>query len=120
MEDIDLETQIRPSGLGTGGGTDHDDSSIRPRPAYRWEGILGDPIQKGPKAHRRWLAKFGAWFGLTPTWRQGIPSLGLSLDVELDGGQYVVMGATPGSGLTGAIDMDVKGKGKMLDSGLAS
>lgn len=38
MEDLDVETQAQSSTLGTGVGTDHDASSIRPRPAYRWEG----------------------------------------------------------------------------------
>jgi hypothetical protein len=35
MEEIDLETLAGPSTLGTGGGTDHDDASIRARPAYK-------------------------------------------------------------------------------------
>jgi hypothetical protein len=38
MDGVDLETQAQSSTLGTGVGTDHDASSIRPRPAYRWEG----------------------------------------------------------------------------------
>lgn len=125
MEDIDLETQAMPSTLGTGGGTDHDDSSIRPRPVFRWEGIFDDPMRVGGgkksknRSRRRWLAKFGAWFGVTPRWREGMPSLGVSLDVELDGkGRYVVMGAAGGSegvslrtGVAGSLK--VEGKGKM-------
>ncbi len=42
MEDIDIETQVPISTLGTGGGTDHNDPAIRPRPIFRWEGILSD------------------------------------------------------------------------------
>lgn len=124
MEDLDLETQAMPSTLGTGGGTDHDDSSIRPRPVFRWEGIFDDPMRVGGGSkkkskvwsRRRWLAKFGAWFGITPRWREGMPSLGVSLDVELDGkGRYVVMGAPGGSGGVGmsSSEVDGKGKGKM-------
>lgn len=36
MEEIDVETLTGPSTLGTGGGTDHDDVSIRARPAYKY------------------------------------------------------------------------------------
>lgn len=42
LDDIDIGSHARTSSLGTGGGTDHDDSSILPRPEYRWEGILED------------------------------------------------------------------------------
>ncbi|OBZ79861.1 hypothetical protein A0H81_01055 [Grifola frondosa] len=63
MEDIDLQTLARPSTLGTGGGTDHDDESIRARPAYRWEGILEDPLRKTKSRHQRLLAKFGVGSG---------------------------------------------------------
>ncbi|KAI0274852.1 hypothetical protein BC834DRAFT_814779 [Gloeopeniophorella convolvens] len=89
MEDIDIETQGRPSSLGTGGGTDHDDSSIRPRPAFRWEGILDDPLAK--KSHRKFLAKMGVWLGWTPIWRIGNRSVGVALDIRLDGDRYVLM-----------------------------
>lgn len=90
MEELDLQTLTGPSTLGTGGGTDHDDSSIRARPVYRWEGILGDPLRKR-RAHRSWTSKLGAWFGITPLWRAGTPSRGLSLDVQLENGRYVLM-----------------------------
>jgi len=90
MNGIDLEIQGQPSTLGTGGGTDHDDSSIRARPEYRWEGILSDPMQPG--CHRpSFLAKLGAWFGVTPLWRTGIPSPGVAVDVRLENGRYVLI-----------------------------
>ena len=91
MEEIDVQTQMHPSTLGTGGGTDHDDSSIRARPLYRWEGILEDPLVKHERRTPNFFAKLGVWFGVTPRWRRGIPSMGLALDVELDNGRYVVL-----------------------------
>ena len=89
MEDVDIETQVPLSTLGTGGGTDHDDSVIRPRPMFRWEGILSDPLAK-KRPGRNFLSKMGVWLGLTPFWRIGNGSLGVALDVQLDGEQYVL------------------------------
>lgn len=89
MDGVDLETQGPTSSLGTGGGTDYDVSFTRMRPAYRWEGLLEDPIRTG-KRRRRWLAKFGAWFGITPVWRTGLSSNGLSLRVRLENGRYII------------------------------
>lgn len=40
MEEVDMDTLAGPSTLGTGGGTDHDDGSIRARPAYRYASIF--------------------------------------------------------------------------------
>ncbi|KAI0308006.1 hypothetical protein B0F90DRAFT_1621291 [Multifurca ochricompacta] len=91
MEDIDIETQVPLSTLGTGGGTDHDDSTIRPRPVFRWEGILSDPLAKKEPGHKL-LSKLGVWLGLTPFWRTGSGSLGLALDVYLEGDEYVLSG----------------------------
>ena len=91
MEDIDAQTQARPSSMGTGNGTDENDSSIRPRPLYRWEGMLEDPLRNTRQHHQPLLAKLGVWFGLTPRWRSGVPSMGLALDVRLDNGQYVLL-----------------------------
>lgn len=91
MEEIDAQAQARPSSLGTGGGTDHDDESIRARPVYRWEGIMDDPLRKRQRHKPKLFAKFGVWLGLTPLWRSGIPSMGLALDVRLDHGQYVLL-----------------------------
>ncbi|KAI0348576.1 hypothetical protein BDW22DRAFT_1319309 [Trametopsis cervina] len=91
MEEVDGQTQARPSTLGTGGGTDHDDESIRARPLYRWEGILDDPLLKHERHSANFFAKLGVWFGVTPRWRSGIPSMGLALDVQLRNGQYVVI-----------------------------
>ncbi|KAJ7103568.1 hypothetical protein B0H15DRAFT_812784 [Mycena belliarum] len=105
MDEVDMETLAQSSTLGTGPGTDHDASSIRPRAAYRWEGLLQDPYSTGTP-HRRFFAKLGAWLGLTPLWRSGTPSQGISLDVRLDGNRYVLIGTdstrsldynTPGS-----------------------
>ncbi|KZT30532.1 hypothetical protein NEOLEDRAFT_1053472 [Neolentinus lepideus HHB14362 ss-1] len=90
MEELDLQTLTGPSTMGTGGGTDHDDSSIRARPAYRWEGILNDPLRKR-RGRKSFIGKLGAWFGITPLWRSGSPSRGLSLDVQLDNGRYILM-----------------------------
>lgn len=91
MEQVDARAEARPSTLGTGGGTDHDDESIRARPVYRWEGIMGDPLRKHEQHRAKLLAKLGVWLGLTPRWRSGIPSMGLALDVKLDHGQYVLL-----------------------------
>ena len=91
MEEIDLETQARPSTLGTGNGTDYDDVSIRARPNFRWEGILSDPLVEKLRGRRQWLAKMGAWLGVTPLWRSGIPSPGVALDVRLENGRYVLL-----------------------------
>ncbi|KAI0082304.1 hypothetical protein K474DRAFT_1655685 [Panus rudis PR-1116 ss-1] len=91
MEEVDEHTQGQPSTLGTGGGTDHDDESIRPRPMYRWEGILGDKLSRHRHHHRDLWAKFGVWFGITPRWRAGIPTRGLALDVALENGRYVLL-----------------------------
>ncbi|KDQ63598.1 hypothetical protein JAAARDRAFT_119276 [Jaapia argillacea MUCL 33604] len=101
MEDVDIQTQARSSTLGTGGGTDHDDASIRPRPTFRWEGILADPIRQG-KRHRNLFAKFEAWFGLTPLWRSGTPSNGVSLDVVLENGRYLVLNPDGSTSLSGS------------------
>ena len=92
MEDIDILTQGATSTLGTGGGTDHDASGIRARPTYRWEGLLNDPPRKGGhEGRKKWLRKLGAWFGITPLWRSGSPSNGISLDVKLENGRYVLL-----------------------------
>jgi hypothetical protein len=89
MEDVDIETQVPLSTLGTGGGTDHDDPVIRPRPMFRWEGILSDPLVKKAPGHNL-LSKLGVWLGLTPFWRTRSGSLGVALDVHLEGDQYVL------------------------------
>ncbi|KAJ3779177.1 hypothetical protein FB446DRAFT_782719 [Lentinula raphanica] len=93
MESIDVEIQMEglSSMLGTGGGTDHDDSSIIVRPEYKWEGVLTDTIQ-----HHRWrrkkvLSKLGAWFGITPLWRVGAVSPGVAIDVRLENGRYILL-----------------------------
>jgi len=92
MEDIDVLTQGGSSTLGTGGGTDHNNSWIRYRPTYRWEGLLSDPPHKGGLEGRRgWLVKLQAWFGISPLWRSGSPSNGISFDVQLKNGRYVLL-----------------------------
>ena len=111
MEEIDVQTQARPSTLGTGGGTDHDDYSIRARPLYRWEGIMEDPLRKRQKHTGNFLAKLGVWFGITPLWRAGIPSMGLALDVQLVNGQYVVVR----NGAAGGMDVSSSSLAKDID-----
>lgn len=49
----------RSSSQGTGGGTDHDDTSIRERPLYKYEEAF-------MKHRGKWQGKFAVWFGLTP------------------------------------------------------
>ncbi|KAG9222767.1 hypothetical protein CCMSSC00406_0004681 [Pleurotus cornucopiae] len=88
MEGVDMG---QSSTLGTGGGTDHDDESLRPRPTYRWEGLLMDPVRGRRRRRDGWFVKLGAYLGLTPIWRSGSPSKGVSLDVQLQNGRYVVL-----------------------------
>ncbi|PIL31892.1 hypothetical protein GSI_06596 [Ganoderma sinense ZZ0214-1] len=99
MEEIDLQTLPRPSTLGTGGGTEYDDGEIRARPTYRWEGILDDPVRKQKPHQRRFLSRLAVWFGVSPLWRTGDASQGLSLDVRLENGKYVLL---DGEGLSSA------------------
>ena len=96
MEDVDIETQVPLSTLGTGGGTDHNDSVIRPRPMFRWEGIFSDPLVK-KEPGQQLLSKLRVWLGLTPFWRTGSRSLGVALDVHLEGDQYVLSDDLNGS-----------------------
>ena len=91
MEEVDLQTQAQPSTLGTGGGTDHDDSSIRARPLYRWEGILSDDLSSHERHHRDFLSKLAVWFGISPRWRAGVPTRGLALDVKAENGRYILL-----------------------------
>ncbi|KAH8120174.1 hypothetical protein DFH11DRAFT_1558766 [Phellopilus nigrolimitatus] len=90
---IDAAAHARSSSLGTGGGTDHDDASIRARPNYRWEGILEDPFMsnKMKRFISLWIAKLAVWFGMTPLWQSGTASSGLALDVKFDNGKYVLI-----------------------------
>jgi len=96
MEHVDIETQVPLSSIGTGGGTDHDDPAIRPRPVFRWEGILSDPLVKKKPGHN-FLSKMGVWLGLTPFWRTGGESMGVALDVYLEGNKYVLLDNLHGS-----------------------
>lgn len=121
MEEIDLQTLPRPSTLGTGGGTEYDDAEIRARPAYRWEGILGDTVSKQRPHQWRFLSRLAVWFGVSPLWRTGETSKGLSLDVRLESGKYALFGA---DGSTSAQrswkekspDGDGKGKTSMIST----
>lgn len=90
MSSLDEEEMVNPSGIGTGGGTDHDDSII-PRPVYRWEGLLEDPLRKSKRRRRRFFAKLGAWMGITPLWKSEMPSQGVSVDLRLENGRYVLL-----------------------------
>jgi hypothetical protein len=90
MEDLDLQTLGPPSTLGTGGGTDHDDTGIRARPTFRWEGLMTSPVRECVRGSRWFVGKIGVWFGLTPLWRPSFTVTGFSLDVKLDDeGRYV-------------------------------
>ncbi|KAF8523077.1 hypothetical protein BU17DRAFT_75023 [Hysterangium stoloniferum] len=95
LEELDLtfSGHAKISTMGTGGGTDHDDASIRARPMYRWEGIFDDPLRDnaGPR-YRRWLPKLAVWFGIRPFWQSPqARTSGVSLDVRLDDGSYVLL-----------------------------
>ena len=87
---MEFTSHPKTSSLGTGGGTDHDDVSIRARPLYRWEAIFDDPLTRD--LNRRWLPKLAVWFGLSPFWRSRMPlTNGVSLDVRLENGNYVLL-----------------------------
>ena len=93
MDDLDLQTLGPPSTLGTGGGTDHDDTDMRARPTFRWEGLMTSPVRECIRGSRWFVGKIGVWFGLTPLWRPSFTVIGFSLDVRLDdGGRYVPIG----------------------------
>ena len=90
-----MQTLPQPSTLGTGGGIEYDDSSIRARPQYRWEGILDDPVTSARRPRRNFISKLAVWFGIQPTWLTGDRSHGLSLDVRLENGKYVLLETAP-------------------------
>ena len=52
---------------------------------------LDDGIRKTKPKHRPLLAKMAVWFGLSPFWRSGLQSKGLSLDVCVENGRYVLL-----------------------------
>jgi len=58
----------------------------------RWEGILNDPMHKGP-SKRRWRPwkRFEVWFGLTPRSITTFRTNGVAFDVKLSQGRYVIM-----------------------------
>ena len=93
LSDVSVRFHNKSSSLGTGGGTDHDDSSIRARPIYDWEGILEDTLltNRNKPGRQGWRAKLGVWLGVTPLWRTGVVSSGLALDVQLEDGKYVMI-----------------------------
>ena len=94
MDDLDLQTLGQPSTLGTGGGTDHDDTEVRARPNFRWEGLMTSPIRESIRGSQWFVGKIGVWFGLTPLWRPSFTVTGFSLDIRLDDkGRYVSIGA---------------------------
>jgi hypothetical protein len=76
--------------MGTGGGTDLDDASIRIRPAYKWEDVFNDAIQNKGYTEwqylhwRRWKSMFAVWFGITPLNRRRMRTNGIALDVMVD------------------------------------
>jgi hypothetical protein len=91
MEDVDVRTQGKLSTLGTGGGTDHDDGSIRARPEYRWEGLLNSPSHKSQQSLARFFSKMGVWMGMNPFWNSDNSSAWLALDVRLEKGKYILI-----------------------------
>ncbi|KAJ3883366.1 hypothetical protein F5051DRAFT_391948 [Lentinula edodes] len=93
MDGVDLEIQMEglSSMLGTGGGTDHDDSSIIVRPEYKWEGVLTDTLQHHRWRRKNFFSKLGAWFGITPLWRADAISPGVAIDVRLENGRYILL-----------------------------
>ncbi|KAG8849341.1 hypothetical protein FRB96_000877 [Tulasnella sp. 330] len=91
ITELDLGSHLRSSTLGT--GTDHDDSEIRARPVFRWEGIYaGQTPVGGSKKAWRLPNRFPVWFGLNP--REGAMFRGheVGFDVVLKNGRYVVLG----------------------------
>jgi hypothetical protein len=93
LENLEFSSHTKSSTLGTGGGTDHDDASIRARPLYRWEVVFEDPLRPSAEGrYRRWLPKLAVWFGLTPFWKPSMAfTSGVSLDVRLEDGRYVLL-----------------------------
>jgi len=69
----------------TGGGTDHDDTEIRERPEFTYEGVFDDPVRprSSTSAWRPW-GKFAIWFGITPFARTRYHSHGVAFDLTLD------------------------------------
>lgn len=90
MEEVDWALHQRGSTQGTGGGTDHDDRSIRPRGAFTWETIWDDPVSPGRWKRSSWRSKLSVWMGLRPRWTTWTTN-GLALDVRLERGKYVVI-----------------------------
>jgi hypothetical protein len=84
--------------MGTGGGTDLDDASIRVRPTFKWEDVLEDPMHHDHKRAwrylhwRSWRNMLGVWFGITPLERKKMRTQGIALDVILDTSRrYVII-----------------------------
>jgi hypothetical protein len=84
---LGLAVHGRSSTLGTGGGTDHDDLSIRARPAYQWEDVYDEPIRHDGKEleERKVVGMFKVWFGITPLERTQWRTRGVAVDVVLKG-----------------------------------
>ncbi|KAF8316174.1 hypothetical protein DL93DRAFT_2154964 [Clavulina sp. PMI_390] len=75
----------RASSEDTGGGTDHDDSSIRERPLYRYEELFMEH-------HGKWRGRFAVWFGLTPfapLMDQRTRDISLELRLDSEHHQYI-------------------------------
>jgi hypothetical protein len=90
LEDLTDFGHAKSSSLGTGGGTEYDDTAIRARPLYRWEDLFDDPISRQPST--RWLPKLAVWLGLSPYWHsRKTRTSGVSLDLRLEDGSYVML-----------------------------
>ena len=90
LEDLVLTTHVHSSSMGTGGGTDLDDASIRIRPTYKWEDVFNDEMHNKGYTEwqylhwRRWKSMLAVWFGITPLNRRRTRTNGIALDVMVD------------------------------------
>ncbi|CAG7849321.1 SubName: Full=Uncharacterized protein {ECO:0000313/EMBL:CCA70937.1} [Serendipita indica DSM 11827] len=98
LNDLDLTTHVRSSSMGTGGGTDLDDASIRIRNAFKWEDVFDDTVHKGHRPlsqylhWKSWKNMLAVWFGVTPLSHRRLRTNGIALDVEVDSsGRYIVI-----------------------------
>jgi len=91
LTDIDPEPATesrhnRGQSLDTGGGTDHDDESIRERPQFTYEGVFNEPLRPPYSTDTGWRpwGNLSVWFGITPFGRTRYHSHGVAVDLKLD------------------------------------
>ncbi|KDQ13737.1 hypothetical protein BOTBODRAFT_111078 [Botryobasidium botryosum FD-172 SS1] len=93
LAEVEIGGETRSITTDAGGGTDHDDESIRVRPAFKWEGIFEDPVRTiyfFSRIMTRPLGMFPVWFGVTPLGRTRYWTRGVAFDVILSKGRYVL------------------------------